>query len=999
MRLHALRFLLRPFSFISAAVLTLALFQTVAVSQSAQAASGTVTQGTCSSVVGETTTAVMLSTSGKCVIKFTAGTNSWTVPAGVTSINYLIVGGGGAGSHDGGGGGAGGGAYTGSLAVNAGDTGSVTVGAGGVAGTWGANVPQPGNSSSLIFGSVTLQGAGGTAGTTAHPGPSAEAAGGSGSGTGNTGISYVGGAGGAGAGWISGSSRAGGAGHQGTLTSSISGSSSIYGGGGGGGAMNTGAVGAGGLGGGGTGGYSSANATAGVANTGGGGGGGQSSVGTRNAANGGSGVVFISFVNPSGNYCSPLNQAVTSGPNTYTVLTFSSIGSCNWKVPTGVSSVEYLVVGGGGGGGSNRGGGGGAGGLLTGTTSVTAQTDILITVGAGGAGGPGASGNWNVGNLPVRGSNGENSQFGSNLIAYGGGAGGRSFTSCGTSGSPVVRGGDGGSGGGAGIFATSLGAAGEVGCSGGAAVSLQGNAGGGSGSPSASLGTSGLNYDLVRNTGGGGGAGSAGIAGQGGTRMRDSATVAGVTSRAPDGGAGLSSSITGQTVYYAGGGGGAFGNFAYLSEYAQYFSAGAGAGGQGGGGAGSGYIGTAGVSGTPNTGGGGGGGGMSQSGSVYTSLSGGSGGSGVVIVRYLLTHSITFNANTGVGSMTAQTVADGVSSPIAVNTFTKASNLFTGWNTNADGSGTGYGNLASVTLSTDLVLYAQWSSTPAYIVSYDGNAPAGQASGVPAVQLKTYGSAVTLSASLPTRTGYQFSGWYTTASGSGGTAYSASGTLAANDNFAVTLYAQWAPDTYSIVYDGAGGADVVTNVPSSQAKTYGQSILLSAGRPTRTGYTFLGWNTNSGGTGTAYRSSQQYSTESALTLYAQWTPTVYTVAYVANGGSPEQSLATSEDYASGTQTQVKSNNAGFARTGYTFGGWSTNSNGTGTILSPGDALTVSNDTILYAKWEAVSSPISPAVNASESIAHTGRDVAAISGLALLMIAAGISLKVIRRRAN
>ena len=64
--------------------------------------------------------------------------------------------------------------------------------------------------------------------------------------------------------------------------------------------------------------------------------------------------------------------------------TGTSTGTSTWVAPSGVSSIEYLIVGGGGGGGN---GGGGGGGVLTGTYSVTAGSSYSINVGGGAAGG------------------------------------------------------------------------------------------------------------------------------------------------------------------------------------------------------------------------------------------------------------------------------------------------------------------------------------------------------------------------------------------------------------------------------------------------------------------------------------------------------------------------------------------------------------------------------------------------------------------------------------
>jgi hypothetical protein len=240
-------------------------------------------------------------------------------------------------------------------------------------------------------------------------------------------------------------------------------------------------------------------------------------------------------------------------------------------------TVEYLVVAGGGGAagavvGDGSSGGGGAGGLLYGTKSVAGSLSFLVTVGNGGNGGLGAS-NGGSSNPLRNGSNGSNSVF-DNLISVGGGAG-----KC----QDGTAGGSGGSGGGGAGGGSPLPGVGGAGTSG------QGNSGGsGQGNPYAG--------------GGGGGAGAVG------------------GSNGGAGGAGLSYSITGSSLTYAGGGGPGHNNYGGAS----------GAGGSGGGGAGANGI-SNGTPGTANTGGGGGAGGNSGAGGGGN---GGSGGSGVVVIAY-----------------------------------------------------------------------------------------------------------------------------------------------------------------------------------------------------------------------------------------------------------------------------------------------------------------------------------------------------------------------------
>jgi uncharacterized repeat protein (TIGR02543 family) len=99
----------------------------------------------------------------------------------------------------------------------------------------------------------------------------------------------------------------------------------------------------------------------------------------------------------------------------------------------------------------------------------------------------------------------------------------------------------------------------------------------------------------------------------------------------------------------------------------------------------------------------------------------------------------------------------------------------------------------------------------------------------------------------PTRTGYNFSGRYTAASGgtkagTGGEFYTPSQTM--------TLYAQWTAKTYTITLNkdgGTGGSSTVTG-------TYG-SAMPSVTVPTKTGYTFGGYYTSTNGGGTQYYTS------------------------------------------------------------------------------------------------------------------------------------------------
>jgi Concanavalin A-like lectin/glucanases superfamily len=96
--------------------------------------------------------------------------------------------------------------------------------------------------------------------------------------------------------------------------------------------------------------------------------------------------VLIPNFSPSAAQANSCNPAATSTVDIYTVVTFTSTTTCNWTVPTGVTSIDLFMVGGGGGGGTDGGGGGGGGAAISRSAfAVTAGSSLALTVGAGGA--------------------------------------------------------------------------------------------------------------------------------------------------------------------------------------------------------------------------------------------------------------------------------------------------------------------------------------------------------------------------------------------------------------------------------------------------------------------------------------------------------------------------------------------------------------------------------------------------------------------------------------
>ena len=172
------------------------------------------------------------------------------------------------------------------------------------------------------------------------------------------------------------------------------------------------------------------------------------------------------------------------------------------------------------------------------------------------------------------------------------------------------------------------------------------------------------------------------------------------------------------------------------------------------------------------------------------------------------------------------------------------------------------------------------SITPqSHTVSYNANG----GSGAPGSQKKLWGSNLTLSYSVPFRTGYVFLYWNTSSDGKG-TTYSP-GDLYTEDKD-ITLYAIWRQKTqYTVTFQANGG----TSAPLSQTKYEGDTLILTSQLPSKTfkvtydpnggsisptskivSCIFSEWNTKSDGSGVSYNPGSSYTSDQSITLYAIW---------------------------------------------------------------------------------------------------------------------------------
>ena len=135
-------------------------------------------------------------------------------------------------------------------------------------------------------------------------------------------------------------------------------------------------------------------------------------------------------------------------------------------------------------------------------------------------------------------------------------------------------------------------------------------------------------------------------------------------------------------------------------------------------------------------------------------------------------------------------------------------------------------------------------------------------------------------------------------------------------------------------------------MPAAQTVDEGESVTLPAAPAAAAGYAFSGWYV-----GSDPLTGETYTPAASVTVTAQFAPITYTVEFSANGGSGDGMASMTFTY---DAPQALTANT-FTRTGYTFAGWTTNSEGTQAEYTDGQSVsnltTQANATVtLYAVW-------------------------------------------------
>lgn len=211
--------------------------------------------------------------------------------------------------------------------------------------------------------------------------------------------------------------------------------------------------------------------------------------------------------------------------------------------------------------------------------------------------------------------------------------------------------------------------------------------------------------------------------------------------------------------------------------------------------------------------------------------------------------------------------------------------------------------------------------------------------------------------SKPTKVGSTFVGWYSDE------ALSKKFDFSKQIYADTTIYAKWEPKMNTITFNSVGG----TFVEDMKAQVYSEIKAPTA--PTKHGYIFDGWYL------TAQYTQEYFFTfmpDENLSLVAKWKPIEVTVAFDSND---EHGYTYEQIFTFGTNQELASNM--FVREGYTFVGWNSKADGTGTSYTPKQVLQISANSlhviedetdpdILYAMWEVgtFNNPSNPSDNPS-----------------------------------
>lgn len=232
-------------------------------------------------------------------------------------------------------------------------------------------------------------------------------------------------------------------------------------------------------------------------------------------------------------------------------------------------------------------------------------------------------------------------------------------------------------------------------------------------------------------------------------------------------------------------------------------------------------------------------------------------------------YTVSYNANGGSGAPSAQTKTHGTNLTLSSTVPTRSGYKFLGWSTSSSATSASYAAGATYTGNGNVTLYAVWQQVFVVDLNYQVDGTyyySGEKGGTVDVYINGslwsndvrdfYNESIPKGSTWEIKDIKPDTGYHYVSSTTSGTV-----------NAGTSIIINWAIDTYTISYNANGGS----GAPSSQTKTYGQTLKLSSTVPTRSGYTFLGWSTSSVATSATYSAGGNYVNNSGATLYAVWT--------------------------------------------------------------------------------------------------------------------------------
>jgi uncharacterized repeat protein (TIGR02543 family) len=314
-------------------------------------------------------------------------------------------------------------------------------------------------------------------------------------------------------------------------------------------------------------------------------------------------------------------------------------------------------------------------------------------------------------------------------------------------------------------------------------------------------------------------------------------------------------------------------------------------------------------------------------------------------------YTITFDKNDALatGSMVKQTIKSGATISLDSVAYLKTGWSFAGWATSSIGDVV-YVNGDKYTIgNSDVTLFAKWKQNTHTVTFIKNDSTV---TGTMHAQTIAEGIKVNLTANAFVKPGWNFEGWATSSTGNAVYANQDDYTMGTVD---VTLYAKWTPAELTITFD-KNDMNATGNM-TSQTVTSGSLVPLKANTFQKTGWSFAGWAVSSSDTVTYADQGSYRMGVVNVTLYAKWTPKMYTITFNGNG---MDGFMDPQNIACGSSEKLK--RLTYGSSCQTFVGWATTANGTAEYGDQAEYKMGTSDVTLYAIWKLTPLVVSPSAD-------------------------------------